>query len=186
MKTNKVIVISLFMIICSSIVAQVHPNTTQQSPFRKMDFLIGEWEYDAKNREEDGTFSDAKYITKTYHTFDGVMLQDDFYFQIPNGKWISYGTTVRTYDPRRGKFYMLWYTKDLSFVTQMEGDYEDGEFKFIGKGKDEKGDFISHITFYDIKTDSYRWKADRSYDAGKTWIEKIFSYTATRVKKAIN
>lgn len=155
---------------------------TAQSEFSKMDFLIGEWMFDAKNRLADGSYQSQEYYSKVSRIHNGFASRDDFHFKNQNGEWVLYGSTIRSYDQVSGKWKMLWYNYNLSFVTEMEGVYRNGEFHFDGKGKDEKGDYLEKITFYNIEKDSYDWKSDKSYDGGETWIRDFFSYSATRVK----
>ena len=50
-----------------------------------------------------------------------------------------------------------------------------------GEGTDQRGDFIDRNTFYEIKENSWRWRKDRSYDGGDTWIEGVGFIEATRI-----
>ena len=49
-----------------------------------------------------------------------------------------------------------------------------------GAGKDGFGEFIDRNTFYEIGEDSWRWREDRSYDGGGTWVEGIGTIEAKR------
>lgn len=170
---NYILILTLFY--SSGLVAQ------QKSEFDKMSFLIGNWEFDAKSLADDGTYQPQKFLSKVEYIFGGNALRDDFCFKNQQGDWVIYGSTIRSYDVQAGKWKMLWYNYNLSFVTQMVGSYADGEFHFTGEGIDEKGKYQERITFYDISKDKYSWKSDKSYDGGKTWLKNFFSYTATRL-----
>ncbi len=176
---EKLITLLLFISFFNSPIQAQHPE------FKKMDFLIGEWRFDAKSLMPDGKYQPQEFYSKVEYINGGNSSRDDFHFKNQNGDWMIYGSTVRSYDSQAGKWKMLWYNYNLSFVTQMEGDFRDEEFHFTGKGTDERGSYIEKIVFYDIENDKYSWKGDRSYDDGKTWMKNFFSYTAYR-KKAGN
>lgn len=38
---------------------------------------------------------------------------------------------------------------------------------------DVRGEFVDRNTFYEIGSDGWRWREDRSYEGGKTWAEGI-------------
>ncbi len=153
----------------------------QTSEFKKMDFLIGKWEYNASSLMPDGSYQPQTFYSEASYIFGGNALKDDFKFKDANGALITYGSTIRSFDAKTKKWRMVWYNYNLSFVTKMEGEYIDGEFHFSGEGADEEGEYIERITFYDISEDQYSWKSDKSYDGGKTWLAKFFSYTAKRI-----
>lgn len=168
------------LLLVTSMVVSLALHAQQKSEFDKMNFLIGQWEFDANSLNEDGTYQPQKFISKVEYIFGGHALRDDFCFKNQQGDLITYGSTIRSYDVQAGKWKMLWYNYNLSFVTQMVGDYKDGEFHFTGEGTDEKGDYVERISFYNISTDKYSWKSDKSYDGGTTWLKNFFSYTAVR------
>ena len=127
----------------------------EKSEFDKMSFIIGEWVYDAKSLLSDGTYQPQTFYSNAKYIFGGNALQDDFCFKNQNGDLVVYGSTIRSYDAKAGKWKMLWYNYNLSFITEMEGDYRDGEFHFTGKGADEKGTYLERITFYEISENEY-------------------------------
>lgn len=156
-------------------------STSAQSEFDKMSFLIGEWKYQAKSLTPRGNFLEEIFYTKCTYIFNETAHKDDFFTKDANGNLICYGTTIRTYDSRRGIWRMLWVESNLSITTQMTGEYKKGKFLFDGKGADERGEYLEKIEFYDLSKDQYSWKMDRSYDGGKTSMKNYFSYTATRM-----
>ena len=50
-----------------------------------------------------------------------------------------------------------------------------------GEGKDGQGRaFVDRNVFYDITAESWKWRKDRSFDGGETWIEGVGHIHATR------
>lgn len=149
-----------------------------------MDFLIGDWTYKAKSYQADGTYVNQHYESQAKYIFSKTGIQDDFAFRNAKGEVIILGTTIRSYNPFKKAWRMLWYSNHLNSMTEMEGRYENGRFIFEGKGKDLQNSYLEKIVFYNITENSYSWKMDRSYDNGKSWIKNFFSYDAVkRVKQ---
>lgn len=169
------VVLSMYLLNANT----VFSNT--ENEFSRMDFLIGNWKFNAKSLMPDGSFQNKVFYSNVSYIFGGNSSKDDFGFKNEKDETIVYGSTIRSYDAQSKKWKMLWFNYNLSFITEMTGDYIDGEFHFTGKGKDEKGDYIEKIVFYDISTNQYSWKNDKSYDNGKTWLKNFFSYKANRI-----
>lgn len=172
---NVVLIIIIFSL--PLIVLGQNPNE-----FNKMDFLVGEWQFNAKSMLPDGSYQDQVFFSKVEKIFGGNAHRDNFQYKDANGNLVSYGYTIRTYDHSSKKWKMLWYNHNLSFITEMVGEYKNGEFHFTGNGSDQKGSYIEKITFYNINENEYSWKSDKSYDGGETWLKNFFSYTAKRKK----
>ena len=49
-----------------------------------------------------------------------------------------------------------------------------------GEGEDARGAFVDRNVFYEIEQDRWRWRKDRSWDGGESWIEGIGYIEATR------
>ncbi|MEQ8627983.1 hypothetical protein [Ekhidna sp.] len=155
----------------------------QEREFDKMDFMVGDWKFNASSMNPDGTYTtNQTFYTKCKLLFNETSHKDDFYYKDQNGNMICYGTTIRTYNEGEKRWEMLWVGNGFTESTEMVGEYKDENFYFDGKGKDQRGEYLEKITFYDISDDQYKWKMDRSYDGGKTWMKNYFSYTATKTK----
>lgn len=172
---HKILILFILVLAGTSVWSQT------DSSFKKMDFLIGQWKFDAKSYIAENQYQQNTFYSSVSYIFGGTASKDDFSYKDQNGNLITYGTTIRTYDRQSQKWKMLWYNYNLSFITEMTGSYTNGEFHFTGKGSDQKGNYIEKITFYNISQDQYSWKNDKSYDGGKTWLKNFFSYTAYRI-----
>lgn len=51
-----------------------------------------------------------------------------------------------------------------------------------GEGTDPRGTYVDRNVFYDISADGFRWRKDRSYDGGESWVEGIGFIEATRAQ----
>ena len=109
--------------------------------------------------------------------------QDDFYSAGSPYR----GTTWRTYDSAKKR----WVSKWLQAGTDTPGGFtngyfygvfKDGEIHLKATGKDQQGEYMDRITFYEITKTGFRWKLDRSYDNGKTWIKNMRMVEAKRIK----
>lgn len=149
---------------------------------KKMEFLLGEWQFNARFRRPDGSFGKtiSRSIVKT--TLGGRAIEDRYCNVLQSGEVDNVGITVRSYNQRTQKWLMVFYDMDLGSRTEFIGEYKDGEFHFEGKGLHNGINLLEKVTFYNITDDSYSWKMDRSYDDGKTWIEEFFAYDAVRLK----
>ncbi len=51
-----------------------------------------------------------------------------------------------------------------------------------GEGSDPHGSFVDRNVFYDITAEAWKWRKDRSYDGGKTWLEGVAFVEARRAR----
>ncbi len=154
---------------------------TAKAPLEGIDalrFLVGHWTFSTRTVLPDGRVHEGKAYSKVEYTLDGQAIVDT-YHQMVGGRAVALGSTVRGYDPRIGKFRMLFYSTTLGDQTRFEGELVDGELRFNGKGTTNGREFIERVTFHDLSHDAYSWRGERSYDKGKTW-KPFFSYRATR------
>ena len=146
-------------------------------------FLVGEFDCSWKSKiDSEGNYatgSGGKWIGK--YTLNGYAFEDD---------WISgslIGTTWRTYDRVNKRWICKWlqsgtdnpigFTRDYFYAR-----YEDNKILIDAEGKDTRGEYKDRIMFYDISDDGFKWKIERSYDGGETWIENMRIVEARRVE----
>jgi len=152
----------------------------------QFDFLIGSWENKVKWMVDLENRQYGKEITghwEARYSWDGYGVADDWnQVGIPG----SGGPAFRSFDPSSGKWVMTYIpaNQPRDRVWVMEGEFND-EGELIGEmdGVDGRGRaFKQRVNFYDITPNGFMWRADRSYDGGKTWIEAVGIAPARRLK----
>jgi hypothetical protein len=144
-------------------------------------FLVGEWDCRTKFMKPDGSgYSEGQAEWTGYFILDGWAIQDDWVSLGPDGQKF-YGTNIRSFNPQTGKWDNRWLAAGSLqwkyFVAEKTGETM---VMIGGEGKDSLGEFIDRNTFYDINTDRWSWRKDRSYDGGDTWMEGVGFIEATR------
>ena len=146
------------------------------------DRFIGTWE--GKGHQMVDTvkkvYSDFAPATWTfYYGYDGFCIQDDWKTEQNFGGSYN-GPAIRGYDPLKQEWHMTFIPVNggRAATWLMTGKFDEkNELEGYFEGTDWQGrSFKQKIYFYNISEDHFSWKADRSYDGGKTWIEK-FTYT---------
>jgi len=125
-------------------------------------------------------YSDFAPATWTfYYGYDGFCIQDDWKTEVNIGGTYN-GPAIRGYDPLKEEWHMTFIPINggRSATWLMTGKFDENlELEGYFEGTDWQGrSFQQRIYFYNISKDHFSWKADRSYDGGKTWIKK-FTYT---------
>jgi hypothetical protein len=130
----------------------------------------------------DGSFENGRAKSVVKYILDGYAMQDDYLILDIDDNVVFRGTSIRSYNPRSGKYQIVWIIPGYKGLTDISAEWKDGKLVSTGKGYDYQGDFLERFEYYDIEDNSYKFKMDRSYDDGKTWIENFGRFTATRVK----
>jgi hypothetical protein len=154
----------------------------QTEGLKKIGFFIGEWSIESVDILPNGSFQKSKAKSVVKYILDGHAIQDDYLSLNKDGDIVFRGTSIRSYNPRTNKYQIVWIMPGYRGLTDISAELKDGKLVSTGKGYDYKGDFLERFEYYDIKNDSYKFKMDRSYDNGKTWIENFGQFTATRTK----
>lgn len=88
----------------------------------------------------------------------------------------SYGTTLRTYDPRIDAWHIQWTDPVTQTYFTMIGRKEGDTIVQLGKSPD--GNLI-RWSFSEITPDAFLWRGEMSADAGTTW-RRTVEFTARR------
>ena len=154
-----------------------HPDAPEQTA--QYAFLIGSWDCTTRFLSADG-YVDGTAIWSGWYILDGWAIQDLWVSDRPGGgKW--FGTNIRSFNPETGVWDNRWLPQGTlqwkSYRSEMVGETM---VMTGGEGKDPRGAFIDRNTFYEIGKDGWKWRKDRSYDGGQTWVEGVGFITATR------
>ncbi|MCB0279741.1 MAG: hypothetical protein KDD94_09580 [Calditrichaeota bacterium] len=149
----------------------------------QFDFLIGNWTCTGKYLTASGSYGTYTATWKGYYLLERTIVADDFRVDTPNGAIAFLGSTFRTYNPDSDSWSMQFYDAVKGeWGEAFSGKRTEDMVMIDASGKDAYGSFLAKIAFYDIKEDSFKWKEDRSYDNGKTWIKNTSVIEATRVE----
>ena len=123
--------------------------------------FIGDWEFDALVHKDDGNEHRGRGEIHFAWALDGRAIQDVWI--LPG---LFYGTTLRAYDPGLDAWHILWNDPLKQYYTRQLGRAQGDRIVQVG----DLGDGV-HLrwSFSDITPDSFRWRGERSMDAGATW-----------------
>ena len=154
---------------------------SQNDGLKQIDFFIGEWNIEAVDILPDGSFQKNRAKSVVRYILDGEAIQDDYLLLDNNDTIIFRGTSIRSYNQNTNKYQIVWIMPSHKGITDIVAEWKNNKLISTGKGYDSSGSFLERFEYYDIKPNSYKFKMDRSYDGGKTWIENFGKFTATRV-----
>ena len=135
--------------------------------------LIGSWDVDMTAIDETGKAT--SYLAEWHLGWIllGRAVQDVIITRsIDTGEVVGYGTTVRTFDPRHGLWWIVWQDPLAGEFSVLLARAEedrivlDGQWT-IGQARDSKPRF--RWTFSDLRPESFHWEAHLSRDEGATW-----------------
>ena len=151
-------------------------NTVEKTSFILVDTTRG--------MRPDGSLQEGPPATWTFHyILDGWAIQDDWVQEQPDGS-VSHGMNIRSFNPETRKWDNRWLSSGNLQWKYFESEKVGATMVMTGGGgKDGQGrEFIDRNTFLEIAGDSWKWRKDRSFDGGETWIEGVFFIDARRLR----
>lgn len=186
---TKALVASSLLLVCLAVYAaqtasQQEAATALASDF---DFLEGKWDI-TYNSKAPGIPPNIRGTWIGSKQAEGRVLYDEFRLFGPNGNTIVLGLTYRVFDHVKNR----WDIRYVGVLTPSpDGSVKQtanwAELTAWREGSmirvDQKGSGSQlRITYYDIATDHFRWKADVSTDGGKTWNQDQIRIDAKRAQ----
>ena len=131
--------------------------------------FVGDWVIEeARYPRADGGVLRAQGEIHFGWILDGRGVQDVFMTRDPKtGKAVPIGTTVRFYDPKIDAWQSTWISPVQNLVQSFTGRKVGDEI--VLESETREG-YPEKWIFSEITKNSFRWHAEESHDAGKTWI----------------
>lgn len=160
---------------------QLNPNAPPETA--QFAFLVGAWDCTIRTMNPDGrTFRESTATWTGYFILDGWAIQDDWVAQLANGTEF-HGTNIRSFNPRTGTWDNRWLPSGSLQWTYFEAEQMGDTMVMTGgEGRDGRGEYVDRNTFHEIGQDAWKWRKDRSWDGGATWVEGISLIDATRAR----
>lgn len=148
----------------------------------QFDYLLGDWTYTGVWRTPNGERHGVGTWTAR-KAFDGFGVVDEWrILDAPGGNTVYLGTTSRVYSAAKGHWDMRFISVPGMTWHEQYAEWRDGEMHLWWTGEDQQGrQYQMRVRYYDISEDSFRWRGDRSYDGGRTWVENWLTMEVTRV-----
>ena len=141
------------------------------------DFLIGAWDI-TYNSKAPGIPPKVRGRWTATRQADGRLIADEFRLFGADGATVALGMTYRVFDPSK-KVWNARYVDAVNSPLWHEGRaWRDGPD--IRLDQRTPAGAILRIRYSDITPETFRWRADRSTDGGKTWVADAIRIEARR------
>lgn len=161
----------------------VSDTLTGQSAPGDYDFLIGAWEFTFQSRGEDGgflpPFSGHWVFSKKETGGAGVLLEDHWRPDDPSATWDAGTWTYRAWNPER----KLW---EMEGINTRRGAWQPGLMWTDGDTRvltEWYGSMLVRFRYFAIQPDRFLWRADATFDRGRTWIRDYWTMEASRIAR---
>ena len=147
------------------------------------DFLIGTWSFTFQSRNRDGSFTPSFtghwVFAKKETGGQGVLLEDHWRPDDPSATWDAGTWTYRAYNPNR----KLW---EMQGINTNVGAWQPGLMWSVGNDRvltEWYGPMLVRFKYFAIQADKFLWRADATFDRGKTWIRDYWTMEARRISR---
>ncbi len=203
-----VAIVSLFILIgglvATSIVSSPSPSSESDNDFASVllsqgasaelgdaasvyDWLIGNWDVRVVDHLSDGVKRESAGEWHFSWVLEGRAVQD-IWISPPRSQRSSslsktgnrYGTSLRVYDSKIDAWKVIWLNPVSGAHDELIGRRKGSDI--MQEGCDSDGNQMRWV-FTDIKTTSFRWYGERSYDGGKSWKLEAEFFAKRKQKK---
>ena len=147
------------------------------------DFLLGTWRFTFQARRDDGSFTPAFtghwVFTRKQTGGRGVLLEDHWRPDDPSSTWDAGTWTYRAWNPERGIWEMQGINTDAG-AWQPGLMWTDGESRLLTEWY---GPMLVRFRYFAIQPDRFLWRADATFDRGRTWLADYWTMEVHRVSR---
>ena len=147
------------------------------------DFLLGTWRFTFQARRRDGAFTPAftgHWVFSRKQTGgQGVLIEDHWRPDEAASTWDAGTWTYRAYNPER----KLW---EMQGINTNVGAFQPGTMWSMGEDRvliEWYGPMLVRFRYFAIQSDKFLWRADATFDQGKTWIRDYWTMEVHRISK---
>ncbi len=147
------------------------------------DFLVGSWRFTFQSRGRDGGFTapfTGHWVFNRKETGgQGVLIEDHWRPDDPSATWEAGTWTYRAYNPQR----KLW---EMQGVNTNSGAWQAGLMWSDGADRlltEWYGPMLVRFRYFAIEPDQFLWRADATFDRGRTWIRDYWTMEVHRISR---
>ena len=162
---------------------EVTDTLTARSEATDYDFLVGTWAFTFQSRSQNGAFNPSYtghwVFTKKATGGRGVLIEDHFRPDDATSTWDAGTWTYRAYNPQR----KLW---EMEGISTSNGAWQPGLMWSAGPDRlltEWYGSMLVRLRYFAITADKFLWRADATFDRGKTWIRDYWTMEVHRISR---
>jgi hypothetical protein len=124
-------------------------------------------------------FSGHWVFTKKQTGGQGVLLEDHWRPDDPTSTWDAGTWTYRAYNPER----RLW---EMQGINTNVGAWQPGLMWTAGESRlltEWYGPMLVRFRYFAIQPDRFLWRADATFDGGRTWIRDYWTMEVHRISR---
>jgi hypothetical protein len=147
------------------------------------DFLIGTWRFTFQSRNRDGSFTPPFtghwVFTKKETGGQGVLIEDHWRPDDATSTWDAGTWTYRAFNPER----KIW---EMEGINTNTGAWQPGLMWRAGDDRvliEWYGPMLVRFRYFAIQPDKFLWRADATFDRGKTWITDYWTMEVHRISR---
>ena len=137
--------------------------------------LAGSWELDMRGDPGDGT--ELRLLGEWHFgwVLEGRTVQDVLITRDPDGTVVGYGSTVRSFDRRRGTWWIVWQDPLAGEFAVLLAGPEDDRIVLEGQWTIAGPEHVFRWTFSEITDDSFRWQSHHRKDGEWRLMEEFLA-----------
>ena len=146
-------------------------------------FLVGTWQFTFQGRNRDGTFSPTFtghwVFARKQTDGHGVLLEDHWRPDDASSTWEAGTWTYRAYNPAR----KMW---EMEGINTNSGAWQPGQMWSAGDDRlltEWYGPMLVRFRYFAIEPDKFLWRADATFDRGKTWLRDYWTMEVHRISR---
>jgi hypothetical protein len=162
---------------------EVNDTLTGKSAAQDYDFLVGTWSFTFQSRRRDGSFTapfTGHWVFNKKETGgQGVLIEDHWRPDDASSTWEAGTWTYRAFNPER----KLW---EMEGINTNAGAWQAGLMWSAGADRlliEWYGPMLVRFRYFAIEADKFLWRADATFDRGKTWIRDYWTMEVHRISR---
>jgi uncharacterized protein YutD len=142
----------------------------------EFDYLLGDWTFTSHNKQ----YGDARGVWSAVRLAEGQLL-DEYRLVGDSGETWYVTTTIRNYNAVLDRWELVSADGGSGLLDFGTGQWTGNEMHIEQRfGVAGGSPSLWRIRYFDITPDSFSWRADRSIDDGKTWVQDYLTIQARR------
>jgi len=147
---------------------------------KQFDYLLGDWEFTSNDKE----YGKLRGYWSAVKLAEGQIL-DEYRVVGDKGETYYVTSTLRNYNRYKAHWELIGSEpgsglRDFGTGRKVGDEIHIEQTFGVASGRPS----ILRIRYYNIKPDSFSWRADRSTDGGKTWVKDHLTIEARRIGPA--